>query len=138
VEITDLSSGAVSTIPIQGDPTKPGGGYVWNDKGQVVTIGQSDGAMTIYTPDGTKLSQTAPPRGVALVASTNGHAMLRSGLDHDDDPSDIAVSDGERWMPVAVPDGQLTNVFISPDGNQLVVTIHASGTETAYLADIPW
>ena len=72
VEVTNLSSGSVSTIPIQGDPTKAGGGYVWNDQGQIVTIGQSDRTMTTYSADGKQVSQMPAPPGVAVVASANG------------------------------------------------------------------
>jgi len=138
IEVADLDAGSVATIPVAGDSSKVGGGYVWNRDSQIMTISESDLKVTTYEPSGEQVKQMTVPQPIALLSSDNGGTILRFVNNKNDDPSDIRILRGATWAPVLVPDGEITNVMLSPGGDQLLVPIgiHGYAPQTAFLADI--
>ena len=139
IHVVDLASGSMATIPLEGDPTKSGGGFVWNDQGRLLVTTHNETLFT-YRPDGTLVGQEHLPRIPLVQASADGSMILKSDFDADvsDTPSNYEVLRGGDWQPLTLPfDPSWRGVQLSPDGSQVFASTNTDVGVAGYLADIP-
>lgn len=135
IDIGDLATGSVATIPLAGDPSKYDEGYVWSDLSQIQTFTGSDTVLVTYGPDGTKIAQRKVPPLTSFEASADGTTLLSIQLDADGYPTPVTAYRAGA-SALLQPPGQVHSYSISPDGRRILITV-GSPAETVYLADVP-
>jgi hypothetical protein len=138
IHVVDLTSGAMTTIPVQGDPTKASADPVWNQKGQILIADQGPRLLT-YLPDGSQVDAEALSRPIVLQASADGSTIVRYRYDNNsDDAIDFRVLSGGDWGPMTFPFGPTwRGIQLSPDGAQVFSSTNTDSGVAGYLANIP-
>ena len=138
IHVVDLTSGSMATIPVEGDPTKMGGDFVWNDQGQLLVTTQGLKQLT-YLPDGTQVDDTPLSRLIVLQASADGSTLVSYHYDaNSDNPTNFRVLRDGDWRPLTLPfDPSWHGVQLSPDGSQVFASTNTDVGVAGYLADIP-
>jgi hypothetical protein len=137
VEITDLTTGSVANVPIVGDFSKEGEGYVWNDQGQIVTFTTAAPVLSTYGSDGIRVSKVEVPAGRYYVASAYGATLVGFRVDVQTGKwTDLIAYRGGAAAPLGEPD-EVAGLFLSPDGRRIVISVGTPGQGAEYLADVP-
>jgi hypothetical protein len=138
IDIVDLTSGAMTTIPVQGDPTKVSADPVWNEQGQLLVADQGPRLLT-YRPDGSPIDTEPLSRPIVLQASADSSTIVSYRYDNkSDDPIDFQVLSGTDWRPMTFPFGPSWHgIQLSPDGSQVFASTNTDVGVAGYLADIP-
>ncbi|HEY7025063.1 MAG TPA: hypothetical protein VH371_08895 [Candidatus Limnocylindrales bacterium] len=137
VQVLDLTTGSIASIPVAGDPTKTSADPVWNDQGQLL-IATADQKLQTYLPDGTLIASSNLSRSTALEGSLDGSTIVSFHRDSNDNLTDYQVLRAAKWQPLTLPfDPTWRAVQLSPDGTQVFASTQTGGGVASYLTDIP-
>ena len=135
IDIADLATSAVTTIPVRGDPTQNSTSSAWNDRGELVVASSADLSLSTYATDGSLVRTQHSAQRTYLLGSQNGTTLVSYELDGSDNPSQLQLMTDGKVSSIPVVAGTIKNLYLSPDGGQLVVTMYSNAGETAYVTD---
>jgi len=131
VDIVNLETAQIVRIPVLGNSTF----YAWDSTGQLLVASSGDRSIAAYNPDGTLVATRQVTRPVILIGSSNGQTLLSYEVSNSDSPMNLRLLDGpDEANPVGVPQGEIRAIYLSPDGDQMLLTVASDTGETAYLA----
>jgi hypothetical protein len=136
VDIIDLATGSLASVPVTGDSTKYGEGFVWNDQSQIQTYTGADPVVSTYRPDGTKVGQQRLAAPSFFEASANGTTLVSFRFDGSDELADLTAYRNGSSAALEAPAATFGDIDIAPDGLHILVML-GSPASGAYLAAVP-
>jgi hypothetical protein len=132
IRAIDVASREVAGIPID-DHTD----FRWNAASEIVAL-SGHNSIDTYTPTGEPIASDQVDRYWIIKASADGSTLVF--YEGEEDVS-VAVGRPGAIAEIALPDGELGNVTLSPDGDHLAIVVAlpaptGSSREQLYVLDV--